>query len=185
VQQKSVFVDIVGWVFAVLAGFGVLIGILQNVMVHVMFPPDFREQIAQNATHVGAGFEMFRYLEIIAAVVLVLMAITLISAVGLLKRRNWARTTFIGLMLLGVAWNAVSFAWQLYFMNELMPHAVQAKDEFAERFNAMFSVMTWATGAIALALSALFGWIAWKLTRPVIRAEFNGREAGAGLSGQG
>lgn len=183
-QQKSVFVDIVGWVFAVLAGFGVVIGILQNVMVHVMFPPDFHEQIAQNAEHVGAGFEMFRYIEIMFAAVLALMVLTLVSAIGLVKRRSWARMVFIGLMVVGVAWNVANFAWQLYFMNEFIPHAAQVEDEFTERFNVMYSVMTWAMGAIAVATSALFAWIAWKLTRPAIRIEFGDRRVRPELPGQ-
>lgn len=170
--QRSAFIDIVGWVFVVLAGFGVMAGILQNLMLHLFFPDDWQEQLAEGAVQVGAAFEIFRYLDLIFGLVLVIMIVTLAAAIGLLKRKNWARLTFIGLLCAGVLWNVANFAWQVFFFESFLPPMAEIPQDFEQQFLVMQSAMVWVTAIFALAVSCLFGWIAWKLTRPAIRAEF-------------
>lgn len=170
-QQKSVFVDIVGWAFIVFAGFGVLAGILQNLMLHLLFPDGWQDEVATNAVQVGAGFEIFQYFELIIGVALVVAILMLLAAIGLLRRWNWTRLTFIGILCLGILWNLASFAWQVFFFQEMFIPP-QAAGEFQQQFEVMHHVGLWMAGVFALVLSGLFGWIAWKLTRPAIKAEF-------------
>ncbi|HEX7047315.1 MAG TPA: hypothetical protein VF275_07075 [Gammaproteobacteria bacterium] len=163
--------DIVGWVFVVFAGFGVLAGILQNLMLHLLFPDGWQDEIAAGAVQVGAGFEIFQYFELIAGAALMVAILMLLAAIGLLRRRNWARLTFIGILCLGILWNIASFTWQVLFFREMFVPP-QAAGEFQQQFEVIHHVGLWMAGVFALMLSILFGWIAWKLTRTAIKAEF-------------
>src|SRR6478672_6650334 len=98
---QSSFVTVLAWIFIVLAGFATLISILQNVMISLMFPIEEMQAAMVQAKHkqdmpVFAEF-MFSHFQLFFLSFLVVSSVTLVSAIALLKRKNWARVLFIGL----------------------------------------------------------------------------------------
>lgn len=174
-SERSNFVTLLAWVFIVLGGFSSLIGIAQNLMVHLVFPlEDIRAQMAtsQSAQHIPAFARfMMQYFEWIFGFILLLSLATFISAVGLLKRREWARLTFIGLMVLGVVWNLAGIFIQQLMMSQ-MPIPPDAPLEFRQNFAGIQQIMTMVMAVFGLAFAGLFGWLAWRLRAPQIVAEF-------------
>src|SRR5690348_4897873 len=116
---KSSFVTVVAWVFIVLAGFATFLSLLQNLTVTLM-PQDMFNAPLQDTTLTrvmpGAPRLIFAHLRLLVAAMLILCLVTLTSAVGLLRRRNWARVLFIVLLGLGVVYNiAAIFLQQSFF----------------------------------------------------------------------
>jgi len=106
--QRSTFVSVLAWIFIVIAGFALLISILQNIMITAMFPMEEMQKSlnAPEAQEMPAVARfMFSHFTLFFRAFLVVTLVTFISAIGLLKRKNWARIIFIALMALGIAWN--------------------------------------------------------------------------------
>jgi hypothetical protein len=106
---KQGFVNTLAWIFIVLAGFATFIPLLQNIMIATLFPMDKIHEAVNSADAQKQLPSMFRFMfdhfQLYFATFLVLSAVTLASAVGLLKQKNWARLVFIILLTLGIAWN--------------------------------------------------------------------------------
>lgn len=173
-QQRSTFVNVLAWIFIVLSGFATFISIFQNIMILMMFHKDQMSQVikqAENAQHMSpfANF-MFKYVDLIFPLFLIVSAICFVSAIALLKRKNWARIIFIILMSLGIVWNIGGTVLQFTLFNTMPEMAgTGAPPEFAQ----MMLVMKIAGVIMALGISALFGWIIKKLTSSPIKAEFS------------
>lgn len=174
--NRSAFVTGLAWTFIALAGFATVIAILQNIMLALMFPAEelrasMRE--AEKARPMPALFRfMFENFRLFFASFLVLSAGTLITAIGLLKRQNWARLVFIGIMALGVVWNLASLAMP-FLMSSLVPDMPpQAPSDFHANFKLMWNIMIGFTIVIGLVFAVLFAWIIRRLVAEDIRREF-------------
>lgn len=115
------------------------------------------------------------YLPWVMAAGLAACAATLGAAVGLLLRLEWARRTFIGLLLAAMAVNLAG----LWLQQELVAALVQAALQraplpptLAGLFDSLVVATRSAAGLLTLGGSALLGWVAWQLTRPPVRQEF-------------
>jgi hypothetical protein len=91
--------------------------------------------------------------------------VTLTSAIGLLKRRNWARLIFITIMSLGIVVNILGLLTQ-FFMFAFMPQTGDGQ------FDTMITMMKGFSVLMSIGISALFGGIIWKLFSEPIKAEF-------------
>lgn len=175
-QKRSDFVTVLAWIFIALTGFATFISLLQNIMISLFFPLDKIPQALQSPEAQEQIPSIFRFLfmniRLFFLAFLVVSATTLAVAIGLLRRKNWARLAFIGLMALAIFWNLASIVVQQLMFNHFpqIPHA--ADPAFAQNFSRMMTIMKFATAVLALGLSALFGWIIKKLISPGIRAEF-------------
>ncbi len=161
----SIFVTVVAWVFIVISGLGTVMTAAQNVMLLTMPsiqpPPD-------------SSF-LVQHIRLLFLLPLVVSALMFVSAVGLLKRLEWARKTFIGLLSVGVLYSAVSllFVWLAGF--DVPPAPDGAPTEFqtsAQEFESMFLGMRIFTTLFALIISGLLIWIIHKLVQPSISQEF-------------
>lgn len=173
---RSQFVTVLAWIFIVISGFGVVIGLLQNALVFFVLGDALGELPVQASDPVPELARFFAaHLRWFFVLVLAAMAFTLAASIGLLRRRNWARLAFIGVMLFGIFWNLLGVALQIAMMQSMAgTFGEGAPPEFAAQFEAMRMTMIVVGGLMALGFSMLFGFIAWKLTRPAIRAEFIG-----------
>ena len=173
IVQRSTFVTTLAWVFIVLGGFATLIALLQNIMLTVMLPegiPPIEQSGKAEDIPAFARF-MFDNFRLIFAGFLVLSAVTLSSAIGLLKRMNWARLSFIGIMSLGILWNIATVALT-FFVFSSIPFPESAPPDFREQHELMNKIMMYFTLVMAVCLTALFAWIIKRLVSNDVVREF-------------
>jgi len=171
---RSTFVNVVAWIFIVFCGFATLISILQNIMVHTVFKNFGIEQSIEQGTRPAdipfIARMLFNHFDLIIFTFLILSATCLFVAISLLKRKNWARIVFIGLMCLGIVYTLGGLVLQfimLRSMDEFTGGAPPPPD-----VQNMFAIMKIAFVIIALGISALLGYIIKKLFSKEIKAEF-------------
>lgn len=168
VAPPSAFITVLAWVLIVLHGFGILSALMQNVMINVVF-----SSMADSAA--GAGQEIdaagLLFMRVLGLLFLGFTVFLMYTAYALLKRRNWARRTYIVLFSLGIAFNVLMVV-VLGIVAVLFP-SVGTESQAAEA-PVMFSAFAVVFGIVAIVFSALFGWLVWRLRSPGIRVEFVG-----------
>ena len=172
--QKSTFVSVLAWIFIVLGGFATFMSILQNIMLHYFFPKNEMnqtlQQAGQNQQMPALAEFMFNNFDVLFILFFVISAISLISAIALLKRKNWARIVFIVLMSFGIAWNVFGLVLQFTMFS--------SSNEFTggqappPEFQNMMQFMKIASIIMVVAISALFGFVIKKLCSKKIKTEF-------------
>ena len=171
---RSGFVTGLAWTFIALAGFATFIAILQNVMLSIMMSADdvqkaMREAQAQDMP--AFAKLIFRNFRLFFASFLVLSAVTFVSAIGLLKRRNWARLTIVGIMGLGVLSQVIGAVLPFFmFSSFMMPEGAPA--DVREQQALVMKVMMAFSVGMAIAFAALFIWIIKRLVSDDIKREF-------------
>lgn len=172
---RSTFVTAVAWVFIALAGFATLISLLQNILVWTVFPVDEMHtavaqagQQQQNMTAVSVF--LMEHMRELAGGMFVLLLATLVTSIALLRRCNWGRLLFIGLLGFGIAWNIFGVAWQWFFFRS-MPQPPQGTP-MQSQFQIMDTAMEIFSLIMAIGISVLFGWIIKRLSSPQIKSEF-------------
>lgn len=171
--NRSSFVTALAWVFIALAGFSTFVSIAQNIMIGFMFSPSHVNDIsnAPGAEDIPAFFKfMISNIRLFFVAFLIVSSTTLISSIGLLKRKNWGRIIFIVIMGLGIVWIVFGVIMQFTMFPQMMrgiPETIEA-----ERFKMMFTVMRVFMFVFAAAFCVLFGWIIKKLSSESIKREF-------------
>lgn len=172
-KQKSTFVTVVAWIFIVLGGFSTFMTLLQNIMLFFLFPRDeMRQQMnsPEFTEQTPAFFQfMFSYFDMFFLLAFVVSLTAFVSAIGLLKRYNWARIVFIALMALGIIWNLGGVVLQFTVFPSMQEMGGQAPPP---EFQMMQNVIMAVSLVMALAFSLLFGWIIKKLMSVPITEEF-------------
>jgi uncharacterized membrane protein len=174
---RSTFVTVVAWIFIVLSGFAACISLLQNVILGLM-PRDAFKSLQQDTMFAhtvpsGPRF-MLAHVQLVVFVMLVVCLITLASSIGLLRRRNWARLLFIGLLGLGILYNVASVFMQDSMMssfNTSFP-TDSAFGQTRQQFTQMMQAFKAASLIFTVGLTALFAWIIAKLLSRSVRDEF-------------
>lgn len=174
--QRSTFVTALAWIFIVLGGFSTLMALGQSVIFYnVVAQPEFQQMIAsvETAPKVPAFVILvFSKLSYIFLGVLLVSVANLVSAIGLLLRKNWARLMFIAMMALGIVWNLGGIALQIWMRSWIPSLLVAAPQEEVAPFIAALTMITIISAVIALAFCALFGWIILRLVSPAVKREF-------------
>lgn len=171
--ERSTFINVLSWIFIVIGGFSTFISILQNIMVQTIFRKEEISQAMQQAEQtenipVFAQF-MFNHFDLFFLLVLILSSTSLISAIALLKRKNWARILFIVLMSLGIGWNVIGLILQ-FTMFSSMPEMTGG--DIPPEFQNMMQIMKFASVIMVVGISALFGFVIKKLCSQQIKEEF-------------
>ncbi|WP_158880468.1 hypothetical protein [Rhodanobacter sp. L36] len=183
--KRSTFVTVTAWIFIGLSGFMALIGILQNIMLQMLFVPAMHQQPAPD---IPPGMPpqmlwMFGHFEWFFRFFLLLALTHLVAAITLLLRRNWGRMLFIGVLVFDCVYQLASVALQWWMINPMMQmmqaqmqDAPQAQSaDFAQSMqimDGMMSVMRIFSLVISLGFIALFAWIIRRLHSAAIRREF-------------
>ncbi len=170
-EQKSTFVTVVAWLFIIFSAMGILIMLMEG-FVFSMLPFD---KLAEAGGVHGATPPPFApvffkaFLGWIIAVALLFQGWVLVSSIGLLMRKNWARISFIVFLVLSLIWNGLYliFAVLMAVGVQFIPETSGVLDmrPFMQAFMGMLAV-------IMLAFIVLFAWILKKLTSEDIRKEF-------------
>ncbi|MBD8881396.1 hypothetical protein IHE49_12985 [Rhodanobacter sp. 7MK24] len=173
---RSTFVTVLAWVFIGMAGFATLIAALQNLMLQWLFLPAMQ---AQPMPPLPQGMPvpmqwMFGHMAWFFRAFLLVSSLTLIAAIGLLRRHEWARRMFIGLMGFAIAYHLLGLAWQWWFMGSMdtFVHAPgMPADASAVMHGFMRAIQLFST-LMALGFCVLFGWIIRRLHSAQVRDEF-------------
>lgn len=117
---------------------------------------------------------VFAHFHLIVVVMFVVCVTTLISSIGLLRRRNWARLVFVALLGLGVLYNVGAVFLQQSMMSSFDSSfpANSGLGPDSQQFAHMFAAMKVMMFVFELGFAALFCWIIVKLRSAPIRAEF-------------
>jgi len=159
----SIFITVLAWILISFTGLGAAGGLLQTVAVNIMLSvPDPKFQ----ADAAGALFP----LRILPAALFLFSTFALICAVGLLKRRDWARRCVVGLFAIGIAFHAVAL---VLFLVGVLLHPPAAPDGDV-RFAQMLRLMMIPMSIGALGVAVLFGWLIKRRLSPDVRREFRG-----------
>lgn len=176
---RSAFVTVVAWIFIALDGMGLFISLLQNIVVNTVFSFDRlheAEMQAQSKMHVPPFFFwIFGHIRLFLGIFLIWTLIKFVSAIGLLRRQNWARLVFIGFLALGIAWNIAAIVLQQFFVSSMltaMPPPPNAPKNFNEVMQGMLIGIRVFSAIFAIGFSVLLAWMIKKLLSPVIVAEF-------------
>lgn len=173
-RAKSTFVTVVAWIFIALSGFGTVIALLQNILVQTVFrspdvtqamhvsPPGAPPFAAFMATHFQWFFLAF----------LLVSAFMLVSSIGLLRRWNWARLCFVGLMVLAIAWQLAGLGLQFVMFSSMREQFSIASAQGGPDMAPFFIAIAVVSILFAIGISAVFGWIVKKLLSAPIAAEF-------------
>ncbi|ODS64371.1 MAG: hypothetical protein ABS41_02755 [Arenimonas sp. SCN 70-307] len=180
---RSTFVNVVGWVFLVFSGLGVLVGLLQNLMIHTIFPADIFEQIATQQPEPGMPPYVqwiFGHIKLFFALGLLLSLAHFIAALGLLRRWGWARWLFIGLMAFGIVSSLGGLVLQASMMSGMYEQFSVLHDGGRGQMpdmRAFFIGIGVFSALMSLAFCVLYGWIIKLLLEPAVAAEFRAAQA--------
>ncbi|MFC5490282.1 hypothetical protein [Dokdonella soli] len=172
---RSSFVSVLAWVFIALSAFTTLIGVMQNVMLHLMLRGEMgaaMRSAPEPAGMPGAASFLMRHVDWLFAGFLMVSTLTLAAAIGLLRRHEWARRVFIALLGLGIAWQLAGLVMQFLMMPAFLAPLAQAPDGFAKDFRAMTVAILAFSAIMALGFCVLFGWLIKRLMSTAVRAEF-------------
>jgi len=174
--SRSGFVSGLAWTFIVLAGFTTAIAILQNMMLALISPGEELRASMETVENAPALLQFLpENLQLFFFAFLVFSAATLVSAIGLLKRQNWARLVFIGFMALGVISNLASLAMP-FVMPSLLPEIPgQTQPDFHDDFELLWTITIGVTIVVGLVFAALFAWVIKRLMAEDVRREFLAR----------
>lgn len=168
---QSTFVTVLAYLLLAFNALGILGAIMQNVMINFVIPAI--ERSAARGAELPA--DAFAAMRVFALIVLVIVVFLTFAAYALLKRRNWARRTYIVLFGLGTAWSVIIFIGMLIsvlFGADLFAMPPQGKAEMPPEFMVMFKGFFVVMSVVALAFGALYVWLIMKLRSPGIKAEF-------------
>ncbi len=175
-DERSTFVSVIAWVFIVLSGFGTLVSLMQNIMVSLLFSgPEIQSAISKSGATADmpaiAAF-MFSHFRLFVFLIFILIVFTLIASIGVLKRKNWARIIFIGILGLSILSMAGSIAVQYFFFSG--PSGFGAENIPAD-MKTMMRIMQIFFVVLYSAIAIVLAWIIKKLLSPKIAREFQER----------
>jgi uncharacterized protein (DUF486 family) len=164
---QSTFVTVLAWLAICFNGLGAAIALMQNVMVNLLMP----SMLANSPQAASAAFPLTVF-RVFAILFLGFAAFMTYAGYALLRRRNWARQTFIVVCAVGIAWSALCLLmFALGFGFGRLPTTGPAAPP--PEMKAMFTTMLVMTSMITVGMSVLFGWIIKRLRSPSVREEFS------------
>lgn len=186
---RSSFVTVLAWIFICLAGFATLISLLQNVMFQLVPLPTMHDQMAMQPWPSDMPASMswvFAHLIWFIRGFLLVSVVTLVAAIGLLRRHDWARRLFMGLMAFAIVYELLSLVAQWWFMGKMpsmmdMPPGAPA--QFADGMRGFMLAIQVVSAVVVVCFSVLFGWIIKRLHSAEIRREFRPTLATSPVSG--
>ena len=101
-EERSNFITVLAWIFIIGGGFTTLTSLMQVIMTSLMFSNNEAQMFREHAP--GEAKFMFQNMHLFVYMFPIVSIATLVSAIGLLKRENWGRFLFMGIMVFGIFW---------------------------------------------------------------------------------
>jgi hypothetical protein len=166
---SSTYVTRLAWILLVAAGIALPVSIYQNVRLHTVFFAEKAAATSQLPPGASTLVRLLSHIELIYPVLMFVSAYTLVSAIGLLLRKNWARRLLIAILALGIAGCAAAIAIAVALL-------LSGPTPSVPRRPSGQHVMMTATYLLSIPVSFWGGiWLVRgivKLTSKEIRAEF-------------
>lgn len=167
VGSRSRFVTFVAWLFVFLGAFACEWAVIQNA-THASWA-------TQLAGEKGLTGLLCRYLPWVFSCAIALSLAIVACAFGLLRRVEWARRVFIGLLVVAIGVDLASLWLQQEFVHLLVDPALRGlsmSQQAAEVFGGMLTAARLLAGVITLVASFVLVMIIRRLMSPSIRQEF-------------
>ena len=175
-EQRSVFVNVVAWIFLVFSGLGVLECII------LMFVPwqGFMSQAQMQAAQMPHDAQLLgvHMLQALLWIWLILGVWVCVSSIGLLLRKNWARISYIVMMALGIGVTALDLLMGILMLVLFHTAGFRNNPAFLPGTAAIASGFMAILIIFMAIFLALFTWILIKLVSEAIAREFRPRSAG-------
>jgi hypothetical protein len=171
VGARSLFVTAIAWVFIVLAVLTSMSALVQNAAVASLMPG---MQVATERMPLLTGL-LIGYLPWVVGTGLVMSLATLASAIGLLMRLDWARRSFIGLLVVAIFANLLGLWLQQEVVQSVVSSTLSSV-AIPQQAMGVFGGFVTAARVMAVLMTlagcAVLGWIIGRLMSPTVRQEF-------------
>ena len=173
VGARSLFVTATAWIFIVLAALASMSALVQNAAVASLMP-GLQLASERNALPLLTGL-LIGYLPWVVGTGLVMSLATLASAIGLLLRLDWARRTFIGLLVVAIVANLLGLWLQQEVVQSVVSNTL-SRVAIPQQALGVFGGFVTAARVMAVAMTlvgcSLLGWIIRRLMSEPVRQEF-------------
>jgi hypothetical protein len=173
VGARSLFVTATAWVFIVLAVLASMSALVQNAGLASLVP-GLQVTTGSAALPLLTGL-LVGYLPWVVGTGLVMSLATLASAIGLLLRLDWARRSFIGLLIFAIVANLLGLWLQQEVLQSVVSSTLSSV-AIPERALGVFGGFVTAARVMAVLMTlvgcALLGWIIRRLMSASVRQEF-------------
>lgn len=168
--RPSTFVTVIAWLALLFSGMAAATGLLQSVIVAFLMPAAPIGASDSDGLPPFVGFVFSNFLGFVV-VLTAIWAATFAFAFGLLRRKEWGRKGFVAILTCWSATTAVIAVLQQTLMSDMFGGARSA--EAPAEADAIIFVIRIAAALFAVVFAGAFGWLAWRLNSPMIRAEFS------------
>ena len=173
VGSRSLFVTATAWVFIILAALTSASALVQNAAVASLMP-GLQLATERNPLPLLTGL-LVGYLPWVVGAGLVISLATLASAIGLLLRLDWARRTFIGLLVVAIMANLLGLWLQQEVVESVVSNTLSSVAIPAQALGVFGGFVT-AARVMAVLMTlvgcALLVWIIRRLMSAGVRQEF-------------
>jgi hypothetical protein len=173
VGARSLFVTATAWVFIVLAVLTSASALIQNAAVASLMP-GLLVATERNALPLLTGL-LIGYLPWVVGTGLVMSLATLASAIGLLMRLDWARRTFIALLVVAIVANLVGIWLQQEVVQSVVSNTLSGV-AIPQKALGVFGGFVTAARVMATSMTLLacflLLWIIRRLMSATVRQEF-------------
>ena len=173
VGARSLFVTAIAWVFIILAALTSASALVQNAAVASLMP-GLQTATERAPLPLLTGL-LIGYLPWVVGTGLVMSVATLASAIGLLMRLDWARRTFIGLLVVAIFANLLGM-WLQQEVLQSVVNSTLSSVPIPPQVLSVFGGFVTAARVRALLMTlvgcALLGWIIRRLMSAGVRQEF-------------
>jgi len=173
VGARSLFVTATAWVFIILAALASVSALVQNAAVASLMP-GLQLASERNPLPLFTGL-LIGYLPWVVGTGLVMSLATLASAIGLLLRLDWARRTFIGLLIVAIVANLLGLWLQQEVVQSVVNNTLSSV-AIPQKAMSVFGGFVTAARVMAVLMTLagclLLGWIIRRLMSAGVRQEF-------------
>ncbi len=174
---RSMFVTVLAWTTIIPAAFGVLIAGVQNLFFNLfMSPADLERMVAMLGPGMGGITQItFGNLRLLLLLFLATSVLFLVTGVGLLKRRNWARVLLVATLALGTLYSIFTalFVDSSADLAAMLAPSASFDGETVD-FSGVASIMRATSITLLIVFTAFNAWLVWRLYSQPIAREFCG-----------
>ena len=170
VGSRSRFVNFIAWMFILLAAFACEWAVIQNAT-----QSSWTALAVDPASLPWLTGLLMRHATWVFSAAVALSLATMVCAFGLLRRIEWARRVFIGLLMVAIAVDLAGLWLQQEFMHLLVDSALRQASFSQGTAEVVDGVVTTArvlAGLVTLVFSLALAGIIRRLMSPAVRQEF-------------